>query len=282
MSLLLANPWTGQPPRETPLTGSLARGLVLLAHGLDRFSYVDATIPNLANAVPGILQRSAMELDARSSRWGQVAGRSQTGLGASAYRWPRSELNALWSSSGAASCIMLLRSNASDSTGNKGPLILQKSGSASAEHYPFTDGKIYIGPFSTTRWVSAYTPPSGAITSPHVIAINHSSGSQEFWFNGALAATGSVAETPQISNASNSFEDAQGANGAIYLAAFYNRRLTPNEIISVSAYPWQLFFRLPRRILVPGAAGATAPTLSAATYATLTSTTVRPRVTVTF
>lgn len=69
-------------------------------------------------------------------------------------------------------------------------------------------------------------------------------------------------------------------DGRIFYVALFNRELSPNQAQSIVENPWQLF--APRRVWVPQTTASSAPTLSAAEIAALTSTTARPRVTLTF
>jgi hypothetical protein len=71
-----------------------------------------------------------------------------------------------------------------------------------------------------------------------------------------------------------------GARNPLALSAAWARTLSDEEAQSLTANPWQLF--APRRIWVPQAAITGAPTLSTAEIAAYTSTTARPRVTLTF
>ena len=74
--------------------------------------------------------------------------------------------------------------------------------------------------------------------------------------------------------------DARTLNNSFgLLAAGWGRALSPDEVASFSANPWQLF--APRRIWVPQAAITGLPTLSLPTYVpgSLTATGFRPRVT---
>lgn len=68
------------------------------------------------------------------------------------------------------------------------------------------------------------------------------------------------------------------AGQEIYLFARWARRLSASELAQVTRNPWQLFSPLPRHYT----AGPTIPVLSAATVIDITSTSARPRVTVTF
>jgi hypothetical protein len=141
---------------------------------------------------------------------------------------------------------------------------------------------MYIGAFSASTWASAITPPSD-ILQPHIFAATHKSGEQKMYFNRALVATGTVAETPALaSNAGIGPGDGGSVAGYVYMVAVWNRVLNESEILKLNDNPWQLF--APRRVIIPSAAAAAGIyTLSNATYApgSLTATAVTPRVTVT-
>lgn len=72
-------------------------------------------------------------------------------------------------------------------------------------------------------------------------------------------------------------------NGSkVWAPTTWKRALSPGEVASYVANIWQLFAPLPRRYWSGFAAGATAPTLSAATVTAIRATQATPRVTVTF
>jgi len=177
-------------------------------------------------------------------------------------------------------------------------------GAATAEHRAYSLGSslsatpiISIGAITAANAGFYCRLPGGGYTptavtgfedaAPHlIIGIAFATGT-EVWVDGVLSGTSAVATDGSIYQLDRigvgalvrSTPASYSATGVLLRAA-WNRRLSSAEIADISYNPWQLFE--PRRIYTPGAVTGSAPTLSAATFASLTSTTVRPRVTVTF
>jgi len=166
---------------------------------------------------------------------------------------PVTTLNSAFAATGAASLIVVGKSqgSAGHASGTT-PIFKTQSAGSSFNHYPFTDGNIYVGPFSTVRYLNGtLSGATAGIYTPHVAIATAKSGSQAFYINGILQGSGSAAETPSIDTGSNS---GFGEFGSVYFAAFFDRVLTASEISSFSSNPWQIFAPLPRRIWVGAAA----------------------------
>lgn len=180
---------------------------------------------------------------------------------------PVAELNAAFAATGAASVLIVCKSQSSAGHGSSVPAIfeLQTAGS-SFNHYPYTDGNIYVGPLSATRYLNGTVSGATAgIYDPHVAIATAKSGAQRFYVNGILRGSGSAAETPTISNAGIA---GFGEFGSLYLAVFFDYVLSDFEIKSYSANPWQLFAPLERNIRGVSAAVATAALTGTVTTAT--------------
>ena len=158
-------------------------------------------------------------------------------------------MNPRFSTTGEASVVALLRTNGStDATGDHS-IFNFGNATSPAELYPYTDSKIYIGPFSATRWVSALVP-SINIAVPHVVAATHRSGAQALYQNGLLVASATVSETPALDNAIRT-----GYLGALFFLAFWDRVLTPEEVVKITNDPYQIYAQEKKRAYkVPAAA----------------------------
>lgn len=168
---------------------------------------------------------------------------------------PAAELNAAFAATGAGSVLIVCKSQSAAGHGSSVPPIfaLQSSGS-SWNHYPYTDGNIYVGPLSATRYLNGTVSGATAgIYDPHVAIATAKSGAQRFYVNGILRGSGSAAETPALNTTANT--SGLGEFGSVYLVVFFDYVLSDSEIKAYSANPWQLFAPDARRIWVPVAAG---------------------------
>ncbi len=110
-----------------------------------------------------------------------------------------------------------------------------------------------------TAIVESAAIPLGQIVA---LAAAQDASSSAMWVDGTLAATGS-AGTGQTFDNQFTWLNLPGALSGRgqpikgYLAAIWFRKLSPGELASVTARPWQLFAPLPRRIWAPAAGGGT-------------------------
>ena len=157
-------------------------------------------------------------------------------------------------------------------------------------HVPYTDGVVYWDFGGTTAGTTRLTA-SGLTTSvKDVWAFTTGPRGMEIWQNGVLRA--SNAATPTRSPSTSAFgigrhATSTGSDQTTTFAFAYARRQLGAEFLArITQSPGSMWGELfePRRIYIPGAVagGGLTPILSAATWASLTSTTVRPRVTLTF
>lgn len=235
--------WTSQPQQLVPLNPRFKKGLIL-RHSLPIAgpgATIDFTLPNLA--IPGFAQSyvaNAGTLEtATGAQVGAVTGRNGTSLFQLNNSSSNTLLNNLFTASGEASVLLVLRSNGVDATGNLSPFHLGNGGSN--EHYPFSDGNIYAGPFAGNRWISGVTPPTD-IFKPHAIVATHKSGAQAFYMAGKLLASDTRVETPAVSSTA-----LYGTNGSIYEILIWNRVLSYDEGLALSQNPWQINAPLRKR-----------------------------------
>lgn len=130
-------------------------------------------------------------------------------------------------------------------------------------------GKVVAGRLHTVAW-----------------SYNRTSGAAAIAIDGTLYTATSVqaTQTTRTAIGIGGYYDTNTTVGAgekrFYLHAVWPMPRPAAEVLALSSQPLRIFQH--QRIYIPGAMAGSAPTLSAATYAALTSTTVRPRVTVTF
>lgn len=239
--------WTRQPPRTTRLKQwhLSARGVILAVdflNGTQRWEDLSGRTGAIASATPNPKDYSS------SARFGPLVGAATTQRPAANV----AALNAAWAASGEATLLVLGRSTIATGHGSGEYAEFAFYNGGSWEHYPFTDGNIYLGTLSGTRWVSGVSAATAGIFSPHVAIVTHRSGAQAFYTNGVLRASGSVVETPQTTYAT------LGEHGASYLVVAWNRVLRADEIASLSSNPWQLFAEYDDDVLVGPAAAASA------------------------
>lgn len=235
------------------LGNSSTRGLLLLASSATHAGTVNAVKNNYA------LSRTAVATatEYRNSNFGQLQGAGDILNAGLTLSLPTTRLNAAFSATGQASFLILGRvpSGLTDAAGNKSLFCIRGSG-GSNDHYPFTDGRIYMQPFSSTRWIVAV--PSVPLDSIHCFIATHKSGEQRAYQNGINVAGASVVETPSLDAATVGL----GGNGIVYLAAFWSRVLSDAEIKKLSINPWELFAPNPRKIWSAVSGGASIYTLS--------------------
>jgi hypothetical protein len=244
--LLLPSRWRRQPTQRPAVdwASPLAVGLEFL---LEPIIGKRITPRNLANANNVTNEASAPTPDQffeiASTQWGTIGGIGNDFI-YEEFLLPASYLNSRFSITGEATLVAILRSTGQDASGDSSALILRTSGSA--EHYPYTDGNIYLGSFHTSRWVNGVAPPS-SISAPHMIAITAKSGAQEFFYNNVSKATGTVASTPSMLGRF-------GTMGRIYYMALWSRILSRAQLTEIYCNPWQIFRPDLRRVYVTAAA----------------------------
>jgi len=249
--LLVRKLWELQPPAAVQVKPSYAQGLLQLSAHMPGTTAVP---PNeFRNGPQFILDfPGTPSLERRSSLFGPVTGTFTSSMGGTGagkgYRPDASTLNTIFAATGEATVLVLLRSNTTDASGNGGPMVLP-SYASSAQHYPYTDGNIYIGPMGNPRYVNAVAPPS-SIYDPHTLIATHKVNEQRCYFNGALIGSGTHTEVPFILTDGTS---SIGGNGAVYLFVIWSRVLTPQECETLGRNPWALF--QPKKIWVPESSG---------------------------
>ena len=258
---------SNQPSGYVDVTPSYRNGLLLLNYDF-RSTYVGSPhgllVPNWNDT-----KKSATVFD---SIFGPLVGGETVNI-TYGLRFPYADLNTAFAASGAATAFAVLVSGGNGSA-NYGPFVLSASGAGFNTHYPYIDGKLYLGPFSTSRYADTITPHVDVLK-PHAVAATAKSGAQAFWLAGRKMATGTAAVTPSL------FSGALvGSNGPVFLIAFWDRILSDAEIVELSKDPWSLFASDAQEIPI-GLTAGTLPTLSAATYVpgSITSVGFRPRVT---
>ncbi len=171
---------------------------------------------------------------------------------------PVTELNSAFSASGAGSVLIVCKSESAAGHGSGVPAIMKlQSGGSSFNHYPYTDGNIYVGPLSATRYLNgSVSGATAGIYEPHVAIATAKSGAQRFYINGVLRGSGSAAETPSIDTSGAA---GFGEFGNVYLAVFFDRVLSDGEIKSLSDNPWSLFRAANSPIFVPVSGGGGSP-----------------------
>lgn len=111
----------------------------------------------------------------------------------------------------------------------------------------------------------------------HLLGVSHDGTTARAWKDGINVASGATA-TPSYVFSSNYDHFHVGDTP---LSLLYSRALSTAEHRALAANPWQLF--APQSIYVPvSAGGVVIPTLSLATLTSITATTARPRVSVSF
>jgi hypothetical protein len=160
-------------------------------------------------------------------------------------------------------------------------------------YFSTNTGTIIVFQLATSNLGYSFTTPTSA-NIPNIgntinrsICFTGSSARIGIYFNGGLVGS-SASAASAFSAGSKTMRFANYAGGSgwdsdadIVIAGFTDRVWTGIDALSFHKNPWQLFEPLPRSIWVPVSAGATVPTLSAATYmpASITSSGFRPRVT---
>lgn len=284
MTVTLWRRWTRQPQRSVGVNrgNQLTRGLIQLSLTTAGTNVVPRNLvgggANYITDFPGTASFSrGVGVGAVGAVTGTfTADNGGTGSG-KGYRPAASALNAIWGATGEATVLAVLRANAADASGNAGPFALP-SYASNAQHYPYTDGNIYIGPLGNARYVNGVAPPSSVYV-PHTIIATHKSGASAAYFNGVLIGTGTHAESPFCHVDGT---PAIGGNGAVFLIAIWDRVLTATEAKLVGADPWQLF--APSRLILPMSAGAapSVPSITAVSAENITATSADYRVTLDF
>lgn len=256
MGLIYQRPWTRQPQFASGLNPRFARNLILLCAPSQSATLIgDYILPNLAR--PGQSMPYVYSNGTLSAEYSAGVGPVQMRGVASGELYQLNNtadgtLNTAFAATGEASCLAVLRANAQDAVGDNGPLRISAPGIVSGEHYPYTDGNVYLGPFSTTRWV-VVTPPVD-VFKPHVTIVTHRNVEQAFYMGGKLLTEASLLETPSVNSGARI-----GFNGAVAMFAFWSRVLSRAEIFELSINPWQLFAPLPRMLWAPSGPAAPAP-----------------------
>jgi hypothetical protein len=242
MTIIRRVRWTNQPPEATAPVGDIRSGLFLLSQNFSNSKIVALPI-NVASGNQSIIAEytdSSGTSEKTQSIFGDLSGINSAGLG---FKPNATNFNAQISGTNQCSILLLIRAGGNNN-GNVGPFN-SRGGTAYAEHYPYSDGNLYLGPLSaSSRWVAGVAPGID-LTKPHTAIATHRNGAQAFYLNGRLIASAANAENPAILDSVQSF----GGNGTIYLYAAWNRVLSDAEARSVGSDPWQLFE--PRRIIIP-------------------------------
>lgn len=195
------------------------------------------------------------------SRWGGILGLAGTS-GSTVDTWGVSttSINTKLANSNAATAVAILRTDTTALWGDVSGVALKNGGDG--EHYPYSDGKIYSGPFCTARWVNAYTPTS-PLSVPHMIAatskVSGGAGRQQFYFNNELAATASRTDTPSIGTSLRI-----GGNGWWYFLGLWNRELSPEELTRLYSGEWKTYQSQRRIFSFPSAGGGGATDIAGA------------------
>jgi hypothetical protein len=250
VAFIIRRTWGGTPPDGARVDWSnpLTDGLRLL---------FAPRSPNTQGA-DGLLRATASGVGstyaAGSFRGLSLEGRLDAFLNGKTFNIPVTELNTAFTASGQASVLALCRAEGTDSSGNLSLFRLKNAGGFN-EHYPDNSNLIYMQPFAAARWINGVSSLV-TITQPHVFVATHRSGAQVAYQNGRVLTTGSRVETPGLTTGAGF-----GGNGTLYLAAIWNRILTPTEVVQLSDNPYQLFEH--RRIFFPvSAAGGGGVTVS--------------------
>jgi hypothetical protein len=188
-----------------------------------------------------------------SGRYGTLNGYGGTGGGAREFQFPSTYLNNAFAATGQASFVALLDSRGTDATGNFSGIVTRNAGFN--EHYPENGSNLVaIGPFAGQRWVTATSLVTN-MAIPHVYGATHKSGEQKAYQAGALLGSATRVETPAMDGSTCG----TGGTGAVYLIAFWNRVLSPDEMFALAQNPWQLLAADPRRFWMPEPVAAAAP-----------------------
>ena len=241
-------PVTVQPLAPARINGAL--------YALNTYSPVGASgfylpLEGSRIAVPATGPSTSATQEFSASRFGRLSGANGNGAISSAIVGPNTLLNAAFSASGAASCVLVCKalSASGHGTGVSPVPALWATGS-SVNHYPFTNGLLYLGPFSVTRYVNGtVSGASAGIYEPHVFIATHKSGAQACYVNGKLLGSATAVETPSL-NSGTGF----GNYGTTYWAAFFDYILSDGEISEYSKNPLRVFAPQTRRIWAPAAA----------------------------
>lgn len=141
------------------------------------------------------------------------------------------------------------------STESNGWFSLGQAGNAS--HFPY-GGLVYANPFWAARWIDG-VPPQVTITQPHSFACSVKSGQQIALLDNKTIKQTSLVGTP-VTEINlillSSFLQGYTFNGALYLALFWNRALSYDELIYISKNPWQIFKPTNRVIYFPVSSGS--------------------------
>lgn len=156
----------------------------------------------------------------------------------------------------AATILVLISTSGASST-----YVPYKTNTTNVDHPPFSNGLVYSGAFAAARYVNGVAMPGGTSyrVNPYVVAARGSTvaNSHATFVNGQKVGSGN--QTFSLSSAITIAADGSifSADQRTYLAAFWTRALSDDELYTLSANPWQLF--QPRRIWVPveAAAGGT-------------------------
>ena len=166
--------------------------------------------------------------------------------------FPQSEMDARLVATGQGTIAAVLQSTAQDGAGNISGPLWKGNATGDGEHYPFTDGNIYLGALhpSGTRWIAS-SPPS-SIYEPHILMAAFKNGAQAAYFNGVSISTASAAVDPRLVNSTPA---RIGANAKVYAVFFWDRFLTDLEARAFAQNPWQIFRKQSRIYFLPSAGG---------------------------
>ena len=194
---------------------------------------------------------------ATSSMFGALSGIYTGTTSAAELLFPQSEMDARLVATGQGTIAAVLQSTAQDGAGNISGPLWKGNATGDGEHYPFTDGNIYLGALhpSGTRWIVS-SPPS-SIYEPHILMAAFKNGAQAAYFNGVSISTASAAVDPRLVNSTPA---RIGGNAKVYAVFFWDRFLTDLEARAFAQNPWQIFRKQSRIYFLPSAGGGATAT----------------------
>ena len=169
-----------------------------------------------------------------------------------------------WTDTGEASALLYQKRQTVDSNswcamGN------EEMGGPFASHFPYS-GTVYASPFSTDRWLISAIPSGKSFTTPHIIGLSVKSGSGTATFDGELwvQSSNTYYLPPRIRLlGSTHWSFPASFGGSLYVALFWNRKLSATELKEISQNPWQIFSNPKQRLYFTSSGTTYYSTLSA-------------------
>ena len=168
-------PWTRQPQQPTRID--------------KRVRWAFLPIATSSNYIPfegGLIKKGAVASPVPSTaigtgKTGPLRGinPATTGTAKASVSIPVAELNAAFAATGAASVLIVCKSQSSAGHGSGNSAIFELQTSGSFNHYPFTDGKIYVGPLSATRYLNG-TVSEQLLNITHIKSQQRNQGRRDF------------------------------------------------------------------------------------------------------